>query len=1020
MKPFRYGYILLACLMSLGLLWVGTMAKTEALMRLDPPLTPMPHDCDGVTPPTQPPPLCCVRGYVYRDGTSALGAMVQIESPQGVLTTTTITDSLGRIFYRASLSDTPLLARVGDWITVTGWLSGAGATKTYQVTPHGQQVDLVMRSWDDWWNPDWKYRRPLALSTGDGGHPAGYTFRLNGLPGTEMSFDDLVRAGKALSDYRDIRVVRRLPQGGWQEIPRQVSSEWDLEFQLAVPSELYTDTSYYLYYGNPDAGAALTYSIPQGYWVDMCTDHRCESGFVGTWIFNNLSITSTDICQLPLDHDERTGSSDNGGDRYRAMVYIPTSGQWAFKLYLKYDSKMSLDRSVIGEITGGNGEARWVTIRDNYYLTQGWHLMEVLHSWTTCGPFKLKMSGPDFPEQDIPPAYFRLLEDVRWDAVVLEEQSPYMHGLPIPTIHTIYPRPAVQGRDVITMIGSGVDNDEWGGSIQAYRWRTTGRILGTSAQLVISASELSVGTQVISFAVKDDEGNWSPEIATGIEIYSHNPPVAAFVISPATGRMTTTFRMDASLSHDSEDVAEVLQVRWDFENDGIFDTEWTVIKAITHSYFYSGAGVYDVRLEVQDTQGLTDAVMQSVTVTAPYSPTPWLFILYWDGDNNLNDSFQAALTRLHQMAANPALTIVALVDGSGYGDTVRYQIQPGGQYVNGVNRWGLGELNLGNPQTLADFVLWARDSYPTEHVYLAIADHGRGIEGIAWDQTSSQTTFISVAGLRTALQSASRNGTAPLDVVHYDACLMGMVENAYQIKDYARYFIASENLGWSAFAYERYGAGVISTTQPISLARIVVDEYDRRVLNYPHTLSALDLSKMDLLATSITSFALALQENITTYQTVISSTWGETQKFDSRDYMVIDNWDEYVDLWDLADRLEMRISNSTVRIAAQKVKAAVEDAVVVERHADGGTPYAWDLSGSHGVAIYFPPMRGGWGYQQYVEEHPFAFTAEGQWDEFLKTYFVFGITPGPDPSDPGVPPALVPRYWIYLPIMARR
>jgi hypothetical protein len=100
-----------------------------------------------------------------------------------------------------------------------------------------------------------------------------------------------------------------------------------------------------------------------------------------------------------------------------------------------------------------------------------------------------------------------------------------------------------------------------------------------------------------------------------------------------------------------------------------------------------------------------------------------------------------------------------------------------------------GERNMDDSQTLIDFVRWARDNYEAKHYYLAIDDHGRGTSCIAWDETIGQDECITMPGLSQALQGATLNGDEPLDVVHYNACLMGMLENAYEIQDYADYVV---------------------------------------------------------------------------------------------------------------------------------------------------------------------------------------------------------------------------------------
>src|SRR3989344_5640937 len=94
-------------------------------------------------------------------------------------------------------------------------------------------------------------------------------------------------------------------------------------------------------------------------------------------------------------------------------------------------------------------------------------------------------------------------------------------------------------------------------------------------------------------------------------------PVADFSINPGTGPVTAVFQLDASISSDPEDgtgAASAIQVRWDFENDGAFDTGFTTIK--TANKQYDSAGTKTVKLEVKDTEGQTDSIQKQIVVTA--------------------------------------------------------------------------------------------------------------------------------------------------------------------------------------------------------------------------------------------------------------------------------------------------------------------------------------------------------------------------------------------------------------------
>ncbi len=107
----------------------------------------------------------------------------------------------------------------------------------------------------------------------------------------------------------------------------------------------------------------------------------------------------------------------------------------------------------------------------------------------------------------------------------------------------------------------------------------------------------------------------------------NQPPVALFTIEPATANEETIFIMDASTTSDPDDKTEDLLIIWDWEGDGIFDSQYATRKTGDHKY--SKPGQYQVTMVVKDPRGLTDTVSVPLTVTssnlppeAPYSPTP--------------------------------------------------------------------------------------------------------------------------------------------------------------------------------------------------------------------------------------------------------------------------------------------------------------------------------------------------------------------------------------------------------------
>ena len=79
--------------------------------------------------------------------------------------------------------------------------------------------------------------------------------------------------------------------------------------------------------------------------------------------------------------------------------------------------------------------------------------------------------------------------------------------------------------------------------------------------------------------------------------------------------VNTVFQFNASQSVDPEDGTSGLLYRWDWENDGLWDTNYSSNPIITHQF--TQAGNYSVLLDVSDKEGLFDTHIVSVNVTEP-------------------------------------------------------------------------------------------------------------------------------------------------------------------------------------------------------------------------------------------------------------------------------------------------------------------------------------------------------------------------------------------------------------------
>ena len=122
------------------------------------------------------------------------------------------------------------------------------------------------------------------------------------------------------------------------------------------------------------------------------------------------------------------------------------------------------------------------------------------------------------------------------------------------------------------------------------------------------------------------------------------PPVAAYKLAPASGLTTTLFHFDATGSKSTNAADTMLFIRWDWDNDNIWDTGFSRSKEFTHRYYKPGS--YSPRMELRNEAGLSDTIQSDVQVARGYSaPKPGFTVSPLSGNLRNEFLFDAGLTR---------------------------------------------------------------------------------------------------------------------------------------------------------------------------------------------------------------------------------------------------------------------------------------------------------------------------------------------------------------------------------------
>ena len=274
------------------------------------------------------------------------------------------------------------------------------------------------------------------------------------------------------------------------------------------------------------------------------------------------------------------------------------------------------------------------------------------------------------------------------------------------------------------------------------------------------------------------------------------------------------------------------------------------------------------------TNGTNLSTETTATPAITRKTSDWLVVMYMDGDNNLNDPifmdmnevehglYQIRNSNGSSVSGFDSVNVVALWDGASSfenpdGSTGTPQIGNAGTYIYELGRdydnsttyttspgcvlssdtknlsytapWLVGtsqtvstslpnnahgELNMGDKQTLINFLNWVNERYTaTKGVILQFSDHGGGPRSVryvktadgrtikvgdtsgrralCWDEYSS-SAFLKTKDVSDALQAAGYASNKAAMIL-MDVCLGSSLEDAYQFKDYANYLAASPN-----------------------------------------------------------------------------------------------------------------------------------------------------------------------------------------------------------------------------------
>jgi hypothetical protein len=388
----------------------------------------------------------------------------------------------------------------------------------------------------------------------------------------------------------------------------------------------------------------------------------------------------------------------------------------------------------------------------------------------------------------------------------------------------------------------------------------------------------------------------------------------------------------------------------------------------------------------------------------------WLVMLFLGADDDLFQFGQTLLDEATRVGSSDRVAVVAELD-----PTARSEETLRGPLFKGRHEMKKVGLTSGDPRAIIDFVDISKARYEARHRVLMYWDHGNG-----WQNVHVYENVVTATDIRKQQQHGHEGTDEPvaaeqplfvndlravldetrnIAVVAFDACLMSMIEVAFQLRERAQFMVASQHLlpaarGWPYEALLR-ALALNPRMEPEELVRTMVDTFagSYNGESDPVTLSGLRLSaEVDRAVAAIDSFSLALLDAIhsgdhddrgdrddQTVRGEIVYARLLTQSFGNPDY---------IDIVSFCEQVQKRLPHlPQLNRSAELVKAAIARLVV--RHTRSNSA---SIAHANGVSIYFPHVFGAEGRPRHSQSEiaksyaklDFANPLYCRWSIFLK------------------------------------
>ena len=413
----------------------------------------------------------------------------------------------------------------------------------------------------------------------------------------------------------------------------------------------------------------------------------------------------------------------------------------------------------------------------------------------------------------------------------------------------------------------------------------------------------------------------------------------------------------------------------------------------------------------------------------------WTMLFYFAADNPRSYEIESNLDLWTSIGSSEDFTIVTLVDGAEFGDTSYYVIEHNSLVALS---WPEPESDMGDARTLERFLNYSLKNFPADNYALFIlSTHGSGWQGLGSD-TSNTTGYdhlslLDMKDYKQVFGKIKKEFNTIIDVIAFDICVTGMIEVAYQMKNYCDFMIATEEHGFSQAAESEEGVNLewnyryfLSNLKenpelnPEEFVQTVVDSYTPgtyicKILErfpapdwYPiiacfSTISTMNLSRFDDVIDAMSNLSSLLINDFQKYSHSLTTARDEVREYGKlyRKFWFLPSmlyylhleslgYNCYIDVYDFIQKIKTYSDDEHVDGLCSEVLEALDGLII------GNNVLPTDSS--HGLSIYFPEYTCQYDVsiwrlpgvdtfeEMNVHYDEIDFSIDTPWNEFIETY----------------------------------